>query len=118
MWNDPRIVAQNTPEVVALLPEETIRVVIPTAPSDVTLQFTTLPNATVPAFADAVGAGCVVDLPVASSRDAVIVDNQESIPNALVITIYGFTFLEQPEAQLVRTTPPLVVDHDMTCCQA
>jgi ABC-type phosphate transport system substrate-binding protein len=99
-----------------MLPAEAIRVIIPTASSDVTLQFTTLLNATVPAFADAVGAGSVVDFPVASSRDTVVVDNQESIPNALVLSIYGFTFLEQPEAQLVRTAP--LDHHDMAWCQA
>lgn len=54
VWNDDRIKALNDPEIADLLPAKPIIVITQTIESEVTLMFTSLLNATVPAFASQV----------------------------------------------------------------
>jgi phosphate transport system substrate-binding protein len=54
MWNDSRILALNSEATVAALPARPIQVIVQTTSSAITESFTTLLNATVPAFAEQV----------------------------------------------------------------
>lgn len=60
MWDDPRIQALNSAEVVAALPSQPIYVITQSVATGLTSLFTTVLNATVPDFAAQVGPARVV----------------------------------------------------------
>jgi hypothetical protein len=61
MWDDPRIQALNSAEVVAVLPSQPIYVITQSVATGLTSLFTTVLNATVPDFAAQVGPARVVE---------------------------------------------------------
>lgn len=103
LWNDTRIKALNSPAVADALPGKPIVVITQTTSSAITQLFTTMLSAKVPAFAEQVGTGEQVTFPVqAAVNQSVEVDNYTSLVATLADTNYGFAFINNYDAVLVR----------------
>lgn len=117
MWNDQRIIDINTPEVSALLPNESIIVVTLSAPSETTKLFTSVLRATVPKFASEVGGGSlVVTFPVqkAGGNRSIVANSSENMMNQLIKTPKSFGFSRLYDVMLVRFTFMLLVSAHLT----
>jgi phosphate transport system substrate-binding protein len=103
LWNDTRIKALNSPAVADALPGKPIVVITQTTSSAITQLFTTMLSAKVPAFAEQVGTGEQVTFPVqAAVNQSIEVDNYTSLVATLADTNYGFAFINNYDAVLVR----------------
>jgi ABC-type phosphate transport system substrate-binding protein len=93
MWNDPRIQALNSAEVVAALPSQPIVVVTQSIAAGTTSVFTTALSATVPDFAAQVGSGELVTFPVQSAGNnrSIVLDNVNTM-TYLRDNDYSFAF--------------------------
>jgi hypothetical protein len=88
--------------VAAALPGQAIRVVTLSVAAAITQLFTTMLNATVPAFASQMGAGPLITFPVASRNTTQVSDSIKDLPITLATTDYGFAFINHYDSVLVR----------------
>jgi ABC-type phosphate transport system substrate-binding protein len=106
-WDDPRIQALNSAEVVAALPSQPIVVITQSIAVSITSAFTTALSATVPEFAAQVGSGELVTFPVQSAGNrSIVLDNVNTI-NSLRDNEYSFAFWANYEVRQVRCPLPL-----------
>ncbi|ELR20490.1 phosphate ABC transporter, periplasmic phosphatebinding protein [Acanthamoeba castellanii str. Neff] len=104
MWNDDRIKALNSIEVVAGLPVQPIIVITQSISSSVTQAFTTALNLTVPEFSAQVGAGTLVSYPVqADVNRSIVTGAVDGIMSNLRDVRYSFTTWLAYEILLSRT---------------
>jgi hypothetical protein len=105
MWDDDRIKALNSEEVVSNLPSKQILVVTQNVSSTLTQLFVSVLRAQVPGFGDFVSSSTNPSFPVQSTNRSLVTTATDGVIPLLTANSYSFAFWQYYDIALVSVPP-------------